>query len=152
MGFAVSAGLTVVGFLLGALIRGSNTIVPGHYHAAIGAVTASFMAVTWVLLEPLGFRLPGKRSLAATRWQPLLFGLGQLTFALGFTLAGAHGAERKSYGAEQAGRTLAESTGLAVMGVGGLIAVAGGLLYLTLFLLAWNHAPRRSHAPKGELA
>lgn len=151
-GFAVSAVLTMVGFLLGAFIRGSNTIVPGHYHAAIGAVTASFMATTWLLLEPLGFRLPGRRSQAATRWQPLLFGAGQLTFALGFTLAGAHGAERKSYGAEQAGRTLAESAGLAVMGIGGLIAVVGGLLYLTLFVMAWNSAPRGARVPEGELA
>lgn len=152
LGFAVSAGLALVGFALGAMIRGSNTIVPGHYHASIGAVTAAFMAATWALLEPLGLALHGRRARAATAWQPLLFGVGQLTFALGFALAGAHGAERKSYGAEQAGRTLAESAGLAVMGVGGLIAVAGGLLYLTLFLMAWSRAPRRAPLPTGTLA
>src|SRR5690606_17167100 len=54
LGFAVSAGLTALGFVLGALIRGSTTMVPAHYHASIGGVTASFMALTYVLLEPVG--------------------------------------------------------------------------------------------------
>lgn len=142
LGFAASAGLTVLGFVLGACIRGSNTIVPAHYHAAIGAVTAAFMATTWALLKPLGLRLPGARLQRLTAWQPALFAGGQSVFALGFAFAGAHGAERKVYGAEQAGRTLAESVGLGVMGLGGLVAVAGGLIFLWAVLAAFLDAHR----------
>ena len=40
-GFLVSAALTLLGFGLGAAIRGSNTMIPAHYHASIGGVTAA---------------------------------------------------------------------------------------------------------------
>jgi heme/copper-type cytochrome/quinol oxidase subunit 1 len=133
--------------LIGALIRGSNTIVPGHYHASIGAVTAAFMAATWLLLEPLGLPLPaGARLRRLVAVQPALFGGGQLIFAVGFALAGAHGTARKVYGAEQAARTLPQSAGLVVMGIGGLVAVAGGLLYLGLVLRAWRARSARLRA------
>lgn len=150
LGFQASAALTVAGFVLGALIRGSNTVVPGHYHAAIGAVTASFMAATFVLLEPLGWPLAGRRSAALARWQPVLFGGGQFVFALGFAIAGAAGMARKTYGQEQSARTLTETAGLAVMGLGGLVAVIGGILFLQLVLTAWARAARaNAPAPAG---
>ena len=137
-GFAVSAGLTVLGFVLGAMIRGSNTVVPAHYHASIGAVTASFMAMTYVLMAPLGLRLPEGRTRTLAAIQPMLFGVGQMVFASGFALAGAHGMARKVYGQEQAGRSLMETFGLGVMGLGGLVAVAGGLLFLGLVFRSWQ--------------
>jgi hypothetical protein len=149
LGFAASAGLTVLGFVLGACIRGSNTIVPAHYHAAIGAVTAAFMATTWLALEPLGLRLTSPRLRRWTAWQPGLFACGQSVFAIGFAFAGAHGAERKVYGAEQAGRSLAESIGLGVMGLGGLVAVAGGLIFLWAVLSAFLDALRPGVATGG---
>lgn len=144
-GFAVSAGLTVIGFLLGAAIRGQNTVVPGHYHANIGAVTACFMSATFLLLPRLGVPLPTGRLGRLVALQPALFGTGQLVFALGFGFAGAHGMARKVYGAEQAGRSLLETIGLGVMGFGGLVAVAGGVLFLTLVAAAWR---RRSDQPE----
>lgn len=132
VGFATSAALTLCGFVLGAMIRGSNTVIPAHYHAAIGAVTVAFMTVAVMLLEPLGLGLPGERWKKAARWQPALFGTGQFIFAIGFAVAGAHGMARKAYGSEQHIRGLADWLGLATMGVGGLIAIAGGLLFLAL--------------------
>ncbi|MDQ3262617.1 MAG: cbb3-type cytochrome c oxidase subunit I [Myxococcota bacterium] len=143
--FFASASLSVLGFLLGAMIRGSNTLVPAHYHASIGAVSAAFMGFTFLLLEPLGLRRLSGRALRLARWQPLLFGAGQAVFALGFGLAGAHGMGRKVYGAEQVRRTFAETLGLGVMAVGGLAAVAGGLLFLGLVVRAWIAADRRSN-------
>ncbi|MDH5306768.1 MAG: cbb3-type cytochrome c oxidase subunit I [Myxococcales bacterium] len=136
-GFAVSAALTLLGFALGAAIRGSNTMVPAHYHASIGGVTAAFMSTTYVLLPALGFSMETRRVRRAAAWQPALYGIGQMVFASGFALAGAYGMTRKSYGAEQAARGLAESVGLGVMGLGGLIAVAGGLLFLGLVAAVW---------------
>lgn len=138
LGFAASVALTVAGFILGALIRGSNTMVPAHYHAAIGAVTVSFMTVTFALLAPLGMPLRTPRGRTLARLQPLLFGAGQLLFALGFGLAGAHGMGRKIYGAEQHIRTTAEWIGMALMGVGGLVAMVSGVLFLSLIALAWR--------------
>ena len=142
--FAISVGLTGAGFLLGALIRGSNTVVPAHYHASIGAVTVAFMAVTYTVLEHLAVPVPAGRWRRTAAWQPALYGGGQLVFALGFALAGARGMTRKTYGVEQAGRDFVESTGLVVMGVGGFVAIAGGLLFLSIVAVAWLRRPARA--------
>lgn len=138
LGFATSAALTVAGFLLGASIRGPNTTIPAHYHASIGAVTVAFMAVTVPLLRAVGFATPSRRVLSLARLQPMLLGVGQLIFAIGFALAGAHGMRRKAYGGEQQIRTLAEWIGLGVMGIGGLVAVVGGVLFLVVVLATWR--------------
>jgi len=152
LGFAVSAGLTALGFLLGAMIRGSNTIVPAHYHASIGGVTAAFMAFTYVWLPTLGLALPGgahrRAWRRAARWQPAMFGLGQMVFAVGFAFAGAHGMMRKAYGHEQAGRGVQETLGLVIMGSGGMLAVLGGLLFLFIVSVAWATRWRRFSRPK----
>jgi hypothetical protein len=149
-GFGASAALAVLGFVLGALIRGSTTTVPAHYHASIGAVTAAFMTLAYPLLEALGNRAPTGRMAALARVQPLLYGAGQMVFATGFALAGAHGMARKVYGAEQQGRDLQQTLGLVVMGLGGVVAIAGGLAFLFLVLRTWR-APRRPIAAR-ELA
>jgi hypothetical protein len=143
VGFTVSAGLAVLGYVLGALIRGSNTMVPAHYHAAIGAVTACFMTATYPLLASLGIASDWHRLAVRLRTlQPALFGVGQAIFALGFAFAGAHGAGRKVYASDQHVKSLAESIGLVVMGAGGMLAIAGGVLYLTLVAVAWRRNTR----------
>jgi len=43
------------------------------------------------------------------------------------------------YGGEQAVRTLSEWVGLSVMGLGGLVAVVGGLLFIVLMIHAVRH-------------
>ena len=136
--FLVSGTLTLLGFALGASIRGSNTMVPAHYHASIGAVTVSFMAVTYLLMGAFGFSIATPRLRRAAAWQPLIYGIGQMVFAAGFGLAGAYGMARKASGAEQAARSAGETAGLVVMGVGGLIAVAGGLLFIGVVIAIWR--------------
>ena len=59
----------------------------------------------------------------------LRFGL-----ALGFALGGAYGLGRKTYVSEQHVRSLGEYFGLGVMGLGGLVATAGGLWFLFLMV------------------
>ena len=150
--FFVSAALTVLGFGLGALIRGSNTMVPAHYHASVGGVTVAFMAATYLLLDRLGLPVPSARLRRAASWQPLLYGGGMAIFAAGFGLAGAHGMGRKMYGAEQAARGLAETVGLLGMGIGGFVAIAGGLLFLGVVASAWWRGAGARREKKVELA
>ncbi len=135
------AGLALVGFVLGALISGSDTVVPGHYHASIGAVTVTLMGLTYGLMARLGRPLAGA---TARRWaarQPWIFGGGQLVFALGFAIASM---PRKTYGSEQQVRDLTETVGLWIMGGGGLGAIAGGLLFLGLVTTAVLRRPAAS--------
>ena len=111
-------------------------MIPAHYHASIGAVTVAFMAITYLLLKPIGFPLPSERFQRLIPWQLALFGGGQVIFAIGFAFGGMHGLSRKAYGAEQTVRSAGELLGLGIMGAGGLIAVAGGLLFLLLAVWA----------------
>lgn len=133
-GFAASAGLTLLGFVLGACIRSSTTLVPAHYHAALGGVTVAFMAAAYLvcaaLRGPQGAGLPAKSAARQLR----LFGVGQAVFAIGFGIGGAYGLGRKAYAAEQHVRSAGELVGLGVMGLGGLVATAAGIWFLTLVL------------------
>lgn len=146
-GLAGSAALTVIGFVLGACIRGSSTLVPGHYHAAIGAVTLALMTAAYdfcSLAAPAHTPAP---LFPRARFQLLLFGGGQAVFALGFALAGIYGLGRKQYAAEQHVRSAGEYLGLGVMGLGGLLAVISGLLFLAFMLRAVRLWPTRPAAP-----
>ncbi len=137
-GFLISAALTVFGFALGAAIRGSNTMVPAHYHASIGGVTAAFMTVSYLMLGAFGLAPTTPKLKRTAAWQPVVYGVGQMVFAAGFAIAGAYGMSRKAYGAEQASRGLGESIGLGVMGMGGFIAIAGGVLFLVVVCVIWQ--------------
>ena len=130
-GLAASVGLTLLGFVLGACIRSSTTLVPAHYHASLGGVTAAFMTASFLLLKALGRVDAAPRGAAA---QLACFGVGQAIFALGFAIGGVYGLGRKTYAAEQHVRTLGEQIGLGVMGLGGLAAAAAGVWFLVLVI------------------
>lgn len=138
LGFVASATLAVLGVALGAAIRGPNTVIPAHYHASIGAITVAFMAITPALLEAVGLPALEGRLARVARLQPALLGFGQAVFALGFALAGHDGMRRKTYGGEQQVRTLAEWLGMTVMGLGGVVAVTGGVLFLVIVVATWR--------------
>lgn len=146
---ATSACLALVGFVLGAMIRGPSTLIPAHYHASIGAVTVAYMAVTPTLLRVAGMPLPVGRLSRAMRWQPVAFGTGQLVFAAGFGLAGAHGMARKTYASEQQIRSIGESIGLGVMGLGGVIAIVAGVVFLAALARAWMAAWPQPEVERG---
>lgn len=132
MAFGSSAGLTILGFLLGACIRSSNTLVPAHYHASLGGVTVAFMAGFYLLAEAAGARSLVPRFWKAARWQLAIYGVGQAVFALGFGLGGVYGLGRKAYASEQHIGGIGPHVALIVMGIGGLVAVVGGVWFLAL--------------------
>ena len=143
-GFTGSATLAVLGLILGAMIRGSNTLVPGHYHAAIGAVSLALMTAAYDFCRAVSPRDIAERIVQGARCQLVIFGSGQAVFALGFAIAGLHGLGRKQYGVEQHVRSAGEYLGLGVMGFGGALAVVGGLLFLAAMLrcaAAWRRSP-----------
>lgn len=141
VGFVTSAVMTVIGYLLGASIRSSNTLIPAHYHVAIGAVSASFMALLLTLLPDFGRPLSSPRMRKLATWQPLLFGIGQTIFAAGLAVAGA---QRKVYGREQVVDSFERYAGLSVMGIGGGIALIGGILFMVIVVSALLAARKRT--------
>lgn len=122
-----------VGGMLGFLITDSNTIIPAHYHGCIVAITLAFMALTLHLLPKFGFAPAHPRLVIALPWT---YGVGQLLHVAGLAFAGGHGAQRKTAVAQQGLEGLAQVSGMAVMGVGGLIAIAGGVIFLVAFVRA----------------
>ncbi|WP_372634516.1 hypothetical protein [Fodinibius sp.] len=124
-GLFVSVLLALTGFGVGAMIRTSSTLIPAHYHAALGAVTVAYMVMVIILMKEYGYSLDGLKSKRLVSWQPLLFGLGQTIFVIGFAYAGLQGMGRKLFGADQSIHTVEAVVGLGLMSIGGLLAITG---------------------------
>src|SRR5690606_37372656 len=104
-------------------------------------VTVAYMAVLVALLPRLGAAIPWPRLAA---WQPLVYGVGQMGFAFGLAIAGTLGqAARKTYGAEQQVEASAEWGGLLIAGVGGAVALAGGILFIAIMVAAARQGWKR---------
>ena len=122
-----------VGGLIGFMIKGSDVTVPAHYHGSIVGVTLAFMGITYHLLPHLGFR---KVTGRAARWQPGLYGIGQLMHITGLAWSGGYGVQRKTAGAEQGLEQFEQIAGMGLMGLGGLISIIGGVIFLVVVYLA----------------
>ena len=135
IGLLTSAVMTLVGFGLGALVAADTTLLPAHYHANIGAVSVAYMSVLLVLYSPTGATAGW---LALVRWQPLIYGTGQMVFVIGLAIAGGLGqAARKVYGQEQHIAASSEWIGLVVAGIGGTLALGGGALFVAIMIPAF---------------
>lgn len=126
--FALSVLLFGVGGVLGIFVDGGDTRTPAHYHGVIAGVTLALIGVAYLRLLPaLGRLSPSRRRIA---WTIGLFGWGQLAACLGLFLAGGHGAPRKVAGAAQGLTEWAAYAGMGLNGLGGLIAVIGGVIFV----------------------
>ena len=128
---AASIGLFAAGGLIGFAISGPNVKIPAHYHGCIVGVTLAFMGLAYHLLPKLGFATPESRLAA---WQPWLYGGGQLAHIVGLVWSGGYGVERKVAGAAQVLRTPQEVAGMGLMGLGGLVAILGGLAFVIVVI------------------
>jgi len=132
LGLVCSLAVFGVGGVFGYFLGVSDTRTPSHYHAVIGGVNLAFMGLMLGFLLPLLGRAPPRRGMV--RLQFPLYGAGQLLFALGLFIAGAAGVPRKTAGAEQGLDSLDKVAAMALTGVGGLIAVAGGVMFIWVSL------------------
>jgi len=132
-----------------------NTLtVPAHFHMTVVAgTTLAFMGITYYIV-PLVFR----RELFLPTWakvQPWLYGLGMLTFGIGMGLAGhMEGVPRRHFDISFTNlpldnglyETSSVDLYLAIMGVGAVLAAAGGAMYVivaagTVFLAKRSDVP-----------
>ena len=131
--FAASFILFAIGGVLAYLIKGVNVVIPAHYHGSIVGVTLAFMGMAYVLLPRLGYAsVDGKMA----RWQPYVYGGGQLIHILGLAWSGGYGVQRKVAGAEQVLTTLPQKVGMGMMGFGGLISIIGGIMFVVICIIA----------------
>ena len=137
----LSVGVFAVGGVLGLFVDGTDTRTPAHYHCVIAGVNLAFMGLFYVVFLPLlGRGLRWGRMLYA---QISLFAGGQTVAALGLFWAGGYGSPRKTAGAEQGLDGIGAVAGMAMNGVGALIAVIGGVLFI------WTVARALLDSPAG---
>jgi hypothetical protein len=129
----MSLALFAFGGLIGLTIDGSNVKVPAHYHGSIVGVTLAFMGVVYLLLPRLGFAAPSSRGASL---QAYLYGGGQMLHIAGLVWSGGYGVQRKVAGVAQGLDGIGKIAGMGLMGLGGLIAVVGGLMFLVIVLRA----------------
>ena len=133
-----SMALFAAGGLIGVTISGSNVKIPAHYHGCIVGVTLAFMGLVYHLLPQLGYGAVRGRL---ANMQAYLYGAGQLLHIVGLVWSGGYGVQRKVAGADQVLRGTAEIAGMGLMGLGGLIAIVGGLLFVLVVIRALRQAP-----------
>lgn len=141
----LSISIFLMGGLIGIGIDGVNTIIPAHYHCVIGAVTIAFMGLFYEILPAFNKTLWSRRLAAV---QPYLYSLGIVLFAVGLFIAGSHGVARKTYGGEQNLNSTAKFIGMTIMGVGGLVAISGGIAFvLNAMLSLFGKSEKAASAP-----
>jgi len=132
VGLVIVIFLFSVGGMMGFFESSVDTRTPAHYHAELIAVTLAFMILYFALFMPL----IGCSDLYR-KWRfamYVLLGGGQLIHSLGLFLAGFLGAIRKVSIAEQDADSLGQTLSLMLMGIGGMIAVIGGVIFVVIVI------------------
>ena len=119
-----------------------NTLrVPGHFHTTVvGGTALAFMAVTYYVL-PLIF---GKRVAfwGLAKVQPYLFGIGIVILSMSMIFQGIFGVPRRHWDVSFSNAPFpveyhpAVQLFQATMGIGGLLAIAGGLAYILIAVVS----------------
>ena len=117
-----------------------NTLrIPGHFHATVvSGTTLAFIGLTYYLI-PLIFRRELKLKRWAS-WQPYVFGAGMLLVSVGMIASGLQGVPRRHWDITFTNSPLAASLPgasqitLAIMGLGAIIAIVGGIMYCAVVL------------------
>ncbi len=118
-----------VGGVLGFMISGLDIVIPAHYHGSTVGVTIAYMGLAYYLLPRLGFgAVPPRLAF----WQPIIYCSGQLLHIFGLAWTGGYGVQRKIAGLAQGLEQVGQVVGMGMMGLGGLISVIGGLLFLVV--------------------
>jgi len=164
--FGVFGGITGVimgGIQMNMMIH--NTLfVPGHFHMTVVAgTTLAFMGISYYVVPLICRRdlfLPG-----LARWQPYVYGVGMTLWGVGMLLAGRLGLPRRHFDIGYGGLPIADGVfqnpmiplTLALVGVGAIVAVVGGAMYVlvaagTVFLARRSDTPAVGHLDAGALA
>ena len=119
------------GGIIGFLIAGNNVKIPAHYHGCIVGVTLALMGLVYHLLPRLGYGMPARRPATFSSY---CYAAGQAMHIGGLMWSGGYGVQRKVAGAEQVLRSPQEIVAMGVMGLGGLIAIIGGLVFVVVVI------------------
>jgi cytochrome c oxidase subunit I len=132
--------LFAVGGGIGFLIQGNDVRIPAHYHGSVVGVTLALMGIAFALAPRLGGRHVAARL---ATWQVACYAGGQLLHIAGLVWSGGYGVQRKVAGADQVLTSASQVAGMGLMGLGGLVAIVGGLLFVVVMWQAMRSTPLR---------
>ena len=119
------------------IIRHNTIAITGHFHATVVAgTTIAFMGFTYLLIQYVFRREIIWKGFASI--QPWIYGVGVALLSIGMMSAGSFGVPRRHYDITFSGAPFSFTFDpsidlfLSMMGVGGLLAVTGGVLYIVL--------------------
>ncbi|MBW7956931.1 MAG: cbb3-type cytochrome c oxidase subunit I [Deltaproteobacteria bacterium] len=119
------------------IIRHNTIAITGHFHGTVVAgTTVAFMGFTYLLVPYVFRRELIWKGFASI--QPYIYGVGVALLSIGMMSAGSFGVPRRHYDITFSGAPFSFSFDpsidlfLSMMGVGGLLAVTGGALYIAL--------------------
>jgi cytochrome c oxidase subunit 1 len=139
---ALSPFVFAVGGALGLFVDGADTRTPAHYHGVIAGINLSFMGLFYGLFLPLmGRELQPSRAVNAQVW---MFGGGQLLASLGLFMAGGYGTPRKIAGGAQNLSDMGAIIGMYLNGIGALIAISGGVMFIWVIARAILRSTQKS--------
>lgn len=116
--FIASIMLFFLGGVIGLLISGTNVTIPAHYHGSIVGISIALMGFVYMNLNI---------DTKASRYQPYVYGMGQIIHISGLAWSGGYGVIRKLPGGEF---PIDAKIAMGIMGIGGLIAIIGGLMFV----------------------
>jgi cytochrome c oxidase subunit I len=126
--FYYSLMLITTGGVIGYLIKGANVTIPAHYHGVILGITVSLMGLFYVLVTEINGNAV---RLKKANWQISLYSFGQLIHVVALAISGGYGVLRKDAGTAL---SLNAKFFMGAMGIGGTIALIGGVLFVILIL------------------
>ena len=132
-----SVALFCFGGIIGFMIAGNNVKIPAHYHGCIVGVTLALMGLVYHLLPRLGYGTPSRKWATFSSY---CYAVGQAMHIGGLMWSGGYGVQRKVAGAEQALKSTSEIAAMGIMGLGGLVAIIGGLVFVVVVLMAIRRA------------
>lgn len=124
--FYCSLFLISSGGIIGYLISGINVTIPAHYHGVIIGITVGLMGYFYMILPEMGFTKINEKK--ANR-QMIIYTMGQFIHIFGLAISGGYGALRKS---PDGFLSVKAKIFMGVMGVGGAIALVGGIMFVVL--------------------
>ncbi|MEQ8192860.1 MAG: cbb3-type cytochrome c oxidase subunit I [Rhodospirillales bacterium] len=128
LGLSLSIAVFGIGGFLGLFVDGADTRTPAHYHGVIAGINLAFMGLYYALFLPaLNKSIEMTKTIYA---QFILFAGGQTFAAIGLFWAGGYGAPRKVAGADQGLSAIGGYIGMFMNGIGALIAIIGGVMFI----------------------
>ena len=130
LGFGGVGGMVNASLNLNNVVHNTLWIV-GHFHTTVGgAVTLTFIALSYLLLPSLFGR--GIASMGMARIQPYLWFMGIMIFSIAYHIAGIYGASRRTYDYSYGGLSPSIWGPLLQIGmIGGIILWVSGVLFIS---------------------